>query len=67
VRAARADDWRAWLRRKVGWLLLVKLLGLLLLRSMFFSAEHRQSVDEDGLAQRFAIEPSDRQQEARSP
>ncbi|HEY5760497.1 MAG TPA: hypothetical protein VIU34_31950 [Steroidobacter sp.] len=60
-------DWRAWLRRKIGWLLLAKLLGLLLLRSMFFSGEHRHSVDEDGLARRLAVEPSDGQLERRSP
>lgn len=60
-------EWRRWLRRKIGWLLLVKLLGLLLLRSMFFSGEHRQRVDEDSLAQRLAIERSDGQSEARSP
>jgi hypothetical protein len=53
-------EWRGWLRRKIGWLLLAKLLGLLLLRSMFFSAEYRQSVDEDGLAQRLAIEQPER-------
>lgn len=53
-------EWRSWLRRKIGWLLLVKLVGLLVLRSMFFSGEHRQSVDEDSLAQRLAIEHSDR-------
>jgi hypothetical protein len=55
-----SSDWRLQLRRKIAWLLLVKLLGLLLLRSMFFSGEHRQSVDEDGLAQRLAIEQPDR-------
>lgn len=60
-------DWRSWLRRKIGWLLLAKLLGLLMLRSMFFSGEHRQSVDADSLAQRLAIEQSDRQREASSP
>ena len=65
--AACTGDWRSWLRRKIGWLLLVKLLGLLLLRSLFFSGEHRQSVDEDSLAQRLAIEQSDRSQEVRSP
>lgn len=66
VRWSRGD-WRSWLRRKIGWLLLVKLLGLLLLRSMFFSGEHRQSVDEDSLAQRLAIERPDRLREGRSP
>lgn len=64
--AAHGEDWRSWLRRKIGWLLLVKLLGLLVLRSMFFSGEHRQSVDEDSLAQRLAIEQPDTR-EARSP
>ncbi|MDY6944255.1 MAG: hypothetical protein SXG53_00930 [Pseudomonadota bacterium] len=53
-------EWRGWLRRKIGWLLLAKLLGLVLLRSMFFSAEHRQSVDEAGLAQHLAIEQPQR-------
>ena len=49
-------DWRRWLRRKIGWLLLVKLIGLLVLRSMFFGGEHRQSIDEGRLAQRLAVE-----------
>jgi len=50
------QDWRRWLRRKIAWLLLVKLIGLLVLRSLFFSGEQRQSVDEAGVAQRLAVE-----------
>jgi hypothetical protein len=53
---SRAQDWRQWLRRKIAWLLLVKLIGLLVLRSLFFSGEQRHSVDETGLAQRLAVE-----------
>jgi hypothetical protein len=53
---SRTGDWRQQLRRKIGWLLLVKLIGLLALRSMFFSGEHRQSVDEERLARRLAVE-----------
>ncbi len=53
---ARSGDWRQQLRRKIGWLLLVKLIGLLVLRALFFSPEHRQAVDEDDLAQRLAVE-----------
>jgi hypothetical protein len=60
VMSTRSSDWRQQLRRKIGWLLLVKILGLLLLRSMFFSGEHRQSVDEDGLAQHLAIDQPER-------
>lgn len=54
--SAHAVDWRRQLRRKIGWLLLVKLIGLLALRSMFFSGEHRQSIDEARLAERLAVE-----------
>lgn len=50
------QDWRRWLRRKIAWLLLVKLIGLLVLRSLFFSGEHRHEVDEAGLAQQLAVE-----------
>lgn len=50
------QDWRHWLRRKIAWLLLVKLIGLLVLRSLFFSGEQRQTVDEAGVAQRLAVE-----------
>lgn len=56
---SRSSDWRQQLRRKIGWLLLAKLVGLLVLRSMFFSGEHRQSVDEDSLARRLAIQQPD--------
>jgi hypothetical protein len=50
------QDWRRWLRRKIAWLLLVKLIGLLVLRSLFFSGEHRHEVDAAGLAQQLAVE-----------
>ena len=51
-------DWRARLRRDVGWLLLAKLIGLILLRSLFFSQEHRLEVDEPTLADRLALQAS---------
>jgi hypothetical protein len=51
-----ARDWRRWLRRKIAWLLLAKLIGLLVLRSLFFSGEQRHRVDEAGLAERLAVE-----------
>jgi hypothetical protein len=54
-------DWRRQLRRKIGWLLLVKLIGLLALRSMFFSGEHRQSIDEARLAERLSVEQARKQ------
>jgi hypothetical protein len=53
-----AGDWRGPLRRKIGWLLLAKLLGLVALRTLFFSGEHRVEVDEAGLAQQLAVERS---------
>lgn len=56
MRLSGAQDWRRQLRRKIGWLLLVKLIGLLALRSMFFSGEHRHAVDAADLAQRLAVE-----------
>lgn len=54
--SAHGIDWRRQLRRKIGWLLLVKLLGLIALRSLFFGGEHRQHVDETRLAERLAVE-----------
>lgn len=64
---SQTDDWRRNLRRKIGWLLLVKLLGLVLLRSMFFSGEHRHSVDEESLAQRLAVQASGAKTKEGSP
>jgi hypothetical protein len=60
----RTNDWKRQLRRKIGWLLLVKLIGLLVLRSLFFSGEHRQSIDESHIAQRLAVVPADAPEEA---
>lgn len=53
-----ADDWRPWLRRKIGWLLIFKLAALVVLWLLFFSPPHRVSVDEDTMSERIA--PPDR-------
>ena len=58
MRSTVTGDWRGALRRKVGWLLLAKLLGLVALRMLFFSGEHRVEVDEAGLAQQLAVKQS---------
>lgn len=38
--AASLSDWRPWLRRKLVWLLVVKLAALIAIKSLFFSGEH---------------------------
>jgi hypothetical protein len=42
--AGAETQWRSWLRRKIGWLLLAKLIALILLWNMSFSPEHRLAV-----------------------
>jgi hypothetical protein len=37
-------DWRRWLRRKIGWLLLLKLLAVVAMKVLFFSGESRVEV-----------------------
>ncbi len=52
-------DWRRVLRRKIGWLLALKLLALVALRSLFFSGDARVEVTPlavDGQL-RVAVEP----------
>ena len=54
--AARTQgSWQHRLRREVGWLLIAKMVALLLLWGLFFSAPHRLRVDGDGVADRLAV------------
>jgi len=48
-------DWRRVLRRKITWLLLAKLAGLILLWGLFFSPQHRIEVTPERASQRLAI------------
>lgn len=52
--AHREGDWRHWLRRKIGWLLLVKLAALVLLKTLFFSGEHRLDVTPERVTHHLA-------------
>lgn len=42
--AGPESEWRLGLRRKIGWLLLAKLVALILLWNMSFSPEYRVEV-----------------------
>lgn len=53
-RARRQPDWRPWLRRKIGWLLLFKLAVLAVLWLLFFSPGHRVDVDGRAMSERLA-------------
>jgi hypothetical protein len=56
VTAARTEDsWQRRLRREVGWLFIAKMVALLLLWGLFFSAPHRLRVEGDGVADRLAV------------
>lgn len=48
-------DWRAWLRRKIGILLLAKLAALILLKTLFFSGEQRPSVTPERINTHLAV------------
>lgn len=51
-------DWRRVLRRKIGWLLLAKLLALWLLWALFFSPAHRVPMNDAVVSERlFRGEP----------
>jgi hypothetical protein len=52
---ARGALVRRALRRELGWLLLLKLLALIVLWAMFFSAAHRPTVDAVGTGRQFAL------------
>lgn len=49
-RRAVPAPWRGALRRRIGWLLLIKLLALIALWQLFFSAGHRVPVDPESAA-----------------
>ncbi len=50
------DDWRGWLRRKIGVLLLIKLLALVLIKTFFFSGATRLDVTPDRVHGQLATE-----------
>ena len=54
--AGLGSEWRSWLRRKIGWLLLAKLIALILLWHMFFSPEHRVEVTQSRMDAQLALE-----------
>ncbi|HSH41343.1 MAG TPA: hypothetical protein VK973_04385 [Arenicellales bacterium] len=47
-------DWRRWLRRKIGWLLLFKVAALAVLWMLFFSPAQRIEVDDGVILERLA-------------
>jgi hypothetical protein len=49
-------DWRSGFRIKIGWLLLIKLIGLILLWFLFFSPAHRTTVTEERAARILAVD-----------
>ena len=51
-------DWRPSLRRKIAWLLVAKLVGLLLLWALFFSPSHRVEVTPERAERILAIPPA---------
>jgi hypothetical protein len=49
-------DWRAALRRKIGWLLAAKLAALLVLWMLFFSPAHRVEVTKEAAGRHLALD-----------
>jgi hypothetical protein len=56
--AGSPPDWRPSLRRKIVWLLVAKLVGLLLLWALFFSPSHRVEVTPEHAERILAIPPA---------
>jgi len=50
-----ADNWRYRLRREMGWFMVAKLGGLIILWGLFFSASHRLHIDGTVVADRLAV------------
>jgi hypothetical protein len=48
-------DWRAHLRRSIGWTLFLKLVALLALWALFFSPGHRTDVTPDGVDSKLVL------------
>jgi hypothetical protein len=55
--AAAPADWRKRLRRSIGWLLLVKLIALILIKTLFFSSEHRPRITPERVDAQLALHP----------
>ncbi len=54
--ARPAYDWRRSLRRNIGWLLLLKLVALILLKNLFFSSEQRLDVTPHRVDSQLALD-----------
>jgi hypothetical protein len=54
----QASDWRARLRRRISWSLLLKLIALFALWALFFSPQERIHIDAVSVAGRLAAEPT---------
>jgi hypothetical protein len=54
----QASGWRARLRRRISWSLLLKLIALLTLWALFFSPQDRIEVNAGSVAGRLAAEPT---------
>jgi hypothetical protein len=51
-------SWQRRMKRDIGWLMLAKLAGLLILWALFFSPAHRLFVDGRVTAARLALAPA---------
>jgi hypothetical protein len=54
--AGPGTEWRRWLRRKIGWLLVAKIVALILMWNLSFSTEHRLEVTPARVDARLALD-----------